>query len=107
MLVLTFRQEECGDIQRVRKKRTPLNGSTKDERLDDVTRYRRTIHFVICFLLRKFLVYLQGGKRVDMRPEVVVLDVSDVDRVKAFYQNLGRRCSRKSPPTSPILCNRR
>ena len=54
----------------------------------------------MCFLLRKFIVYLQGVKRVDMRPEVVVLGVSDVDRAKAFYQNLGCRCSRKSLPTS-------
>ena len=37
---------------------------------------------------------------VDMKLEVVVLGVSDVDRAKAFYQNLGCRCSRKSLPTS-------
>ena len=30
-----------------------------------------------------------------MRPEVVVLGVSDVDGAKAFYQNLGCRCSRR------------
>jgi catechol 2,3-dioxygenase-like lactoylglutathione lyase family enzyme len=35
-----------------------------------------------------------------MKLEVVVLGVSDVDRAKAFYQNLGWRCSRKSLPTS-------
>src|SRR4051812_17168906 len=28
---------------------------------------------------------------VDMKPEVVVLGVSDVDRAKAFYENLGWR----------------
>jgi predicted enzyme related to lactoylglutathione lyase len=54
----------------------------------------------MCFLLRKFIVYLQGVKPVDMKLEVVVLGVSDVDRAKAFYQNLGWRCSRKSLPTS-------
>jgi predicted enzyme related to lactoylglutathione lyase len=37
---------------------------------------------------------------VDTKLEVVVLGVSDLDRAKAFYQNLGWRCSRKSLPTS-------
>lgn len=42
-------------------------------------------------LLRKFIVYLQGVNPVDMKLEVVVLGVSDVDRAKAFYENLGWR----------------
>ena len=35
--------------------------------------------------------YRQGVKPVDMKLEVVVLGVSDVDRAKAFYENLGWR----------------
>ena len=35
--------------------------------------------------------YRQGVKPVDMKLEVVVLGVSDVDRAKAFYGNLGWR----------------
>jgi len=35
--------------------------------------------------------YRQGVKPVDMKIEVVVLGVSDVDRAKAFYGNLGWR----------------
>ena len=31
------------------------------------------------------------GEPVDMKLEVVVLGVSDVDRAKAFYENLGWR----------------
>ena len=31
------------------------------------------------------------GTAVDMKLEVVVLGVSDVDRAKAFYENLGWR----------------
>jgi hypothetical protein len=33
----------------------------------------------------------QGVKPVAMKLEVVVIGVSDVDRAKAFYQNLGWR----------------
>jgi catechol 2,3-dioxygenase-like lactoylglutathione lyase family enzyme len=33
----------------------------------------------------------QGAKPVDMKLEVVVIGVSDVDRAKAFYENLGWR----------------
>src|SRR5689334_24981340 len=35
--------------------------------------------------------YRQGVKPVDMKLEVVVLGVSDVDRAKAFYESLGWR----------------
>jgi catechol 2,3-dioxygenase-like lactoylglutathione lyase family enzyme len=35
--------------------------------------------------------YRQGAKPVAMKLEVVVIGVSDVDRAKAFYQNLGWR----------------
>jgi catechol 2,3-dioxygenase-like lactoylglutathione lyase family enzyme len=35
--------------------------------------------------------YRQGVKPVDMKLEVVLLGVSDVDRAKAFYENLGWR----------------
>jgi len=35
--------------------------------------------------------YRQGVKPVDMKLEVVALGVSDVDRAKAFYGNLGWR----------------
>jgi catechol 2,3-dioxygenase-like lactoylglutathione lyase family enzyme len=35
--------------------------------------------------------YRQGVKPVDMKLEVVVIGVSDVDRAKAFYENLGWR----------------
>src|SRR5262245_19892137 len=35
--------------------------------------------------------YRQGVKPVDMKLEVVVLGVSDIDRAKAFYGNLGWR----------------
>src|SRR5215813_15289430 len=35
--------------------------------------------------------YRQGVKPVDMKLEVVVLGVSDVDRAKTFYENLGWR----------------
>jgi catechol 2,3-dioxygenase-like lactoylglutathione lyase family enzyme len=31
------------------------------------------------------------ARRVDMKPEVVVIPVSDVDRAKRFYSNLGWR----------------
>src|SRR5215475_15780956 len=36
-------------------------------------------------------IYRQGVKPVDMKLEVVALGVSDVDRAKAFYENLGWR----------------
>lgn len=35
--------------------------------------------------------YRQGAKSVDMKLEVVLLGVSDVDRAKAFYEKLGWR----------------
>ena len=34
---------------------------------------------------------IPGAKPVDMKLEVIMLGVSDVDRAKAFYQNLGWR----------------
>jgi hypothetical protein len=40
----------------------------------------------MCFFLRKFIVDLQGVKPVDMKLEVVVLGVSNLDRAKAFWQ---------------------
>ena len=39
-----------------------------------------------------------GVARIDMKLEVVVIPVSDVDRAKAFYERIGWRLNIDAPP---------
>ena len=41
-----------------------------------------------------------NGRTVDMKLEVVVIPVSDVDRAKAFYASLGGGSMPTSPPAA-------
>ena len=42
---------------------------------------------------------------VDMKFEIVVIPVSDIDRAKEFYQRLGWRSTPTSPPTTKIFAS--
>src|SRR4029079_16594477 len=52
---------------------------------------RRRAHMASTETLKEQTAHTAGAATVDLKLEVVVIPVSDVDRAKRFYQNLGWR----------------